>query len=629
MNFHPSKISSFDPSRTSNFNLKKQDLKAKPKGNGEEVATTKETLAEIKRSILPYGKFGMTYRTIDVFWTCLSKIQTDSPSTTNEDSSSNDNGVLTSARPPDGILVPIWRYCHMGILLRTFRDDDDEEAGLTIAIHLHTDGIHTEHSFGTASQEEVVSKLRNQGNGTVYSAGVMRDIDLELTLLLDFVGSFKASGFSELAFNCQHFTSCLYYEFTQQYLSDNLRRRWTSNNDVFGNPLNDVQQKVKSMHWARSSMLLMDQLEPVEGKPLLFNRSPPAVGRVTKTAALVGAAAIRRFPGAAIAIVAAASAISETNVLRRFKRSVIWFKYDENKNEWYWSPYLDQEYQGDDFWISIHQREVPGGHFAGSVLEGTSADVASILANNTFNPLSPGDGEELDDCPICLEPKSVSTLVSSGRCSHTICRDCFARLDVCPFCRVQYEDVESGTVEEYDDAGSVGVSVLAFDIGSASDEDSDSDNDVGSGEDSDSESGFDIDVDSGEDPESDKDSDSDEESDSDNDVDSGEDSDSDNESDSGIDVDSDKESDSDNDVDSGENSESDNESDSDKESDSDNDVDSDIESDSDNDVEPGEDSDSDQESDSDNDVVSDEDWDSDKESDSDNDADSDIDSDSD
>ena len=181
----------------------------------------------------------------------------------------------------------------------------------------------------------------------------------------------------------------------------------------------------------------MEHLEPVEGDPLLFCRSPPTVGKVMKSAMLVGATAARRFPVAALTMVAVA-AISETNLFRRFQRSVIWFKYDGNKEEWFWSPYRDQEYQGDDFWISVHQREVPGGFFAGSVLEGKSARIASILANNAFNPLSPCGEEGAEDCPICFEPKSASMMTSSGNCSHSICRDCFDRLDTCPLCRVEY-----------------------------------------------------------------------------------------------------------------------------------------------------------------------------------------------
>jgi hypothetical protein len=428
----------FDLSKISSFNLKKQGLKAKPKGNGEEVATTVETLTELKKNILPYGKFGMKFRTIDVFWTRMSKLGSNQEgnAAVDENSSTQNYGALRAARPPDGIVVPIWRYCHMGILLEAFKDGD-KEVGLTVAIHLHTDGIRMKYNFGTAPQEEVVSDLRNEGTGTVYSAGVMRDIDVDLEKLPDFVDSFKTSGYSLIGFNCQHFTSCLYYAFTRQYLKDNLRRRWTSNKDVFGNPLNDREKKVKSMQWASASPLLMQELEPVEGEPLLFCRSPPAVGGMMKAAALVGAAAARRFPVAAVALVAAA-AISETNVLRRFERSVIWFKYAEDKNEWYWSPYLDQEYQGQDFWISVHQREVPGGHFAGNVLEKTSARIASILANNPFNPLSPGGGDLIDECPICLESKSASMLVSSGNCSHSICFECFEQVDVCPFCRVPY-----------------------------------------------------------------------------------------------------------------------------------------------------------------------------------------------
>lgn len=438
MSFDLSNISSFNPSDISNFNLKKQGLKTKPKGNGEEVPTTKETLAELKRKVLPFGRLGMRFRTIDVFWTRMSRVESCNPSRFNEDSSAQENGAWKAARPPDGIVAPIWRYCHMGILLQSFKDGEEEDAGLTVAIHLLKDGIHMEHAFGTASQEEVICSLRNEhGNGTIHSAGVARDIDVELQLLVDFVGDFKTSGYSVVGFNCQHVTTILYHKFTQQCLKDNLRRRWTSNKDYFGNTLNDVEQKKKSMQWASKSPFLMEQLEPVEGEPLLFNRSPPAAGKLMKTAALVGAAAARRSPATAVALVAAA-VISETNFFRRFKRSVIWFKYDEEKEEWFWSPYRDQEYEGDDFWISIHQREVPGGHFAGSVLEGTSARIANILANNVFNPLSTDDGEAADDCPICLEPKSASMLVSSGNCNHSICRECFGQLDICPFCRVEY-----------------------------------------------------------------------------------------------------------------------------------------------------------------------------------------------
>jgi hypothetical protein len=190
------------------------------------------------------------------------------------------------------------------------------------------------------------------------------------------------------------------------------------------------------MQWASASQLLMKELEHVEGEPFLFYRSPPIVGGAMKMATLLGAATAQRFPVAAVAVIAGSVILDKVSdvTIRRFERSVIWFKYCGDKEEWYWSPYRDQEYQGDDLWISVHQRQVSGGPFAGKELQGTSARIASLLANNAFNPLS---GEE-KDCAICLDSKYVTMFVSSGNCSHSICLDCFGQLSICPFCRVEY-----------------------------------------------------------------------------------------------------------------------------------------------------------------------------------------------
>lgn len=437
MNFEDFDFSSL--SKISTF-----DLKTKPKGKGTDVKTTMATIEELKENVLPYGtSFGMKFRTIDVFWNTMSMFQNSTTGscqsaahpTIEEEDTTKKEGVLTTARPPDGMVLPIWRRCHMGILLQAFRGDD-KAAGLTVAIHLHQDGIRMVHDFGTAPLKKVVNRLRPDENGAIYSAGVTRDIDVEVELLLDFVKTFKTSGYSPFTFNCQHFTSGLYYHFTNQLLSECLRRRWTSNKGVFGNSLSDTELKKKRMEWASGSQLLMTELEPVEGEPYLFYRSPPTVGGMMKMAAAVGATAARRFPLTALAVVAGTAILDNVTAVsvRRFERSVIWFKYCESKEEWYWSPYRDQEYQGDDRWISIHQREVPGGPYAGKELQRTSARIASVLANNTFNPRV----VEEKDCPICLDSKPATMFVSSGRCSHSICHECFKQVELCPFCRVAY-----------------------------------------------------------------------------------------------------------------------------------------------------------------------------------------------
>jgi hypothetical protein len=145
-------------SNISSFGLKMQGMKAKPKENGEAVAATMETIASLKERVLPFGKLGMKFRTIDVFWSNLS-LTTRSvevhPSTTEEDATLKESALRT-ARPPDGMVMPIWRLCHMGILLQAYKDDD-KEAGLTVAIHLNNDGIRMEYDFGTAPQTKVVS----------------------------------------------------------------------------------------------------------------------------------------------------------------------------------------------------------------------------------------------------------------------------------------------------------------------------------------------------------------------------------------------------------------------------------------------------------------------------------------
>lgn len=228
-------------------------MKIKHKGNGEDVAITVETIDMLRKKVLPYAKKGMKFRTVDVFWTRMSKFSSgsSSPSTIERSSGNeeNDAGMLKCARPPDELIGPIWRLCHMGILLQSFKDSTEEDFGLTVAIYLNTDGIHMKHFYGFDSQDEVVTELRKD-YGTVISAGVKRDIDVELKALPDFVEGFKTAAYSVAAFNCQSFTNVLYHKFTQQYLHNNLKKRWTSPKDAFGSRLNDVEQKVEVMKWA-------------------------------------------------------------------------------------------------------------------------------------------------------------------------------------------------------------------------------------------------------------------------------------------------------------------------------------------------------------------------------------------
>ena len=45
--------------------------------------------------------------------------------------------------------------------------------------------------------------------------------------------------------------------------------------------------------------------------------------------------------------------------------------------------------------------------------------------------------EQAVECEICLVDQPRTTFVKCGRCVHTWCRTCNAKVNKCPFCRVQ------------------------------------------------------------------------------------------------------------------------------------------------------------------------------------------------
>jgi hypothetical protein len=351
--------------------LKGQGLKAKPKTSPEERASTKDTQARLQRNILPFHGLGLKFRAIDVFWHNFGEEET---RYVDGDSSRIDD--LKTARPPDG-LSPNWRYCHMGILLQAFVNREDD-ARLTVAIHHHPGGINLEFEFGETSLDVVVANLRPDQSRPIFSAGVMRDIDVELTKLSDFVSFFLYARYNLLRFNCQHFTALLYLEFTGRNFKKTLECAWTPNNFV---------------NWMSNSTVLMNWMDPVTGDPLLFYYTPPADATLGRASDLFGTAAVQRFPAVAIAAVAVAArlevSIHNNRFSSSFEKSVIWFKYVPSRNEWYWSPYQKQEHEGDDHWISVSEHVVSRGRFARNELQGKALSIASVLANNNFNPLTP------------------------------------------------------------------------------------------------------------------------------------------------------------------------------------------------------------------------------------------------
>lgn len=411
---------------------KKNGCKAKPSCSSNEVEQTVETCEDIKSDILPYSDLGIKFQAINVFW-C--KVASSTHKAQPDDDPSTHDDDLQAARPPDGVVLPIWRLCHMGIILEGYNSStESNSAKLYLAIELFRDGIHMKHSFGKKSKKRVIQMLRGNLEGDVYSGGVKRDIDIDLKILLEVVESFKKSSYNLASFNCQQFTTILFWKFTGQLLGDGLRRRWTSNHNGWGFPTKS-ESADEAMDWACKSNLLMEELKPVEGEQFLFSRSPPAVGGATKGALAGGAAvAVRVNPLLGVGIAAGAFVVDKIPRIRRFARSTFWYKYDKESKEWFWTPYRDQEIAEHMRWISIHQSEVEHGEFKGKVIQKTNKRIVSVLANNTFDPTE----NDKEMCNICLRAKPASCFTQGLNCpqEHGMCSVCFAKVgDRCPFCR--------------------------------------------------------------------------------------------------------------------------------------------------------------------------------------------------
>ena len=419
--------------------------KAKSCHDGE-VEKTVETIQEIKTSVLPFSQFGMKIRSVNAFWTpleCTFLNHTNTGGNTKgDDAIGSGDGDLQAVWPPDGLLGPIWRTCHMGIIFEAYRDSENSDAALlTIAVELFDDGIRMCWKFGepSSTKASVVKKLRSTDN-PVYSAGVKREVDVELQVLLDVVASFKTSPYSVVGFNCQKFASTVFHEFTGQFLSDLLRRRWTTSHNMWGfREKTNEKHRSEAMDWASASSLLMEELEPVEGETFLFSRSPCGFGKASQTALVYAAVIARRSPMAAIVLAAGSLLAEKIPMFRRFERSTIWFKFNSEKRAWFWTPYRDGEVPSEsERWISIHQHVVQLGCFAGATLERTNRRIISILANNAdLYPSKTTD--EVEMCSICLEGKLRSTFLKGKHCDHILCGECFAQLNRCPFCRADYE----------------------------------------------------------------------------------------------------------------------------------------------------------------------------------------------
>ena len=419
--------------------------KAKLRANG--IQETLNTLETLNGTILSFGVFGVKFQAIDVFWCPLEHRyfnhgRNEDSISDNDDSSRDTDGSdeLVAARPPDGLILPIWRTCHMGIILEAYCDSTSkEQAQLIIAVELFEDGIHMKHSFGESwkTKKEVVQELRSRSAGDfpVFSAGVKREIHVDLDVLSHVVDSFKNSKYDVITFNCQHFTSIVFHRFTGQILRDLLRRRWTSNHNSWGfRCKTDQQSTIDAMSWARTSRTLMEQLQPVQEEPFLFSRSPPGLDGTTRLAlasvAFVG-------PVLGIALAAGSVLFDKIPQIRRLERSTIWFKYDTGKNDWFWTPYRDGEVPASQRWISVHTRQVQFGRFKGRELDSTCQCIIRTLAENS--DLNPAENNEIKNCNICLDSKLQSSFLTGKYCDHSFCKDCFVQLDRCPFCRSSYQ----------------------------------------------------------------------------------------------------------------------------------------------------------------------------------------------
>jgi hypothetical protein len=83
-------------------------------------------------------------------------------------------GELVAAPPPDGILVSVYRACHMGLLFKAY-SETNKAASMVIVIELYTTGIMMEHEFGasTTTKPEMIKRLTSRSSKQpVYSAGV-------------------------------------------------------------------------------------------------------------------------------------------------------------------------------------------------------------------------------------------------------------------------------------------------------------------------------------------------------------------------------------------------------------------------------------------------------------------------
>ena len=414
----------------------------------EEVAQTSATVDDIKETTLSYARLGIRFREINVFWCPLLNIGTSLRKSVDGssrrcfrptiDEETNNDADLPSARPPDGYLgLPVWRDCHMGVILKGHAGDmSEKDAQLILAIDLYPDGIHMKQSFGPASRSrsDVIQELKRNydEDHPFFSAGVTEEIDIELKALLDVVESFKRLPYSAVTFNCQRFTSILYYKFTKKSLRDLLRHRWTSNSNSWGCREDRIDEE--AMSWARGSSLLMQELKPVEGEPLLFCRSPRGFGKACQAGVASGAALATSRPVLGLVLVAGSIIIDKIPQIRRFARSTIWFKYDGARADWFWSPYRDGEVDPVDRWIAVHELNVKQGHFEGCELEGTARRIVAVLSNNIFSPLVNNE----EECPICLELTPQSNFVAGSNCSHVICKACFVQVEDCPFCRASF-----------------------------------------------------------------------------------------------------------------------------------------------------------------------------------------------
>jgi len=205
--------------------------------------------------------------------------------------------------------------------------NDDEQGRLYVAADMWPDGIRVNHVFGNrmAAESFKASILESISTRSVFSASVVRSIDVELDVLYDAVAYFRHHQYNAFMFNCQHFATIFYHRFTGTQLGKQLRHRWTANCNREGDDAVD-------MSWAEGIEELV-QLTPVKsGGSYLFSRSPRAMGKATVAGVVVGTA-VNFINPVGGAVISAAALAGEIPAFCRFQRTTTWFFYKRKRRQ--------------------------------------------------------------------------------------------------------------------------------------------------------------------------------------------------------------------------------------------------------------------------------------------------------